>query len=93
MTSFAPPTPSSATRTSTRWGETTALTQIVLAALGVLETDTAFRIARWSGLGLIGFYGWVAGRLAGQRPAVCVLQGLAVAALGGLLIVVKALIH
>lgn len=65
----------------------------VLAALGVLETDTAFRIARWSGLGLIGFYGWVAGRLAGQRPAVCVLQGLAVAALGGLLIVVKALIH
>ena len=55
----------------------------VLAALGVLETDTAFRIARWSGLGLIGFYGWAAGRLAGQRPAVCVLQGLAVAALGG----------
>jgi hypothetical protein len=65
----------------------------VLAALGVLDTDAAFRVARWSGLGLIAFYGWAAGRLAGQRPAVCVLQGVAVAALGGLLIVVKALIH
>ena len=38
----------------------------VLAALGAITIDTAFTIARWSGLGLIGFYGYVAGRLAGE---------------------------
>jgi hypothetical protein len=65
----------------------------VLAAAGVLTTDTAFDIARWSGLGLIGFYGYAAGRLAGQRPLICLVQAVAVAGIGGLLIAVKALIH
>jgi len=65
----------------------------VLAALGAMETDTAFSIARWSGLGLIGCYGYAAGRLAGQRQVVCLLQGIAVAAIGGILIAIKALIH
>ena len=36
-----------------------------------MELDTAFRLAKWSGLGLIGFYGFAAARLAGApRPAV-----------------------
>ncbi len=65
----------------------------VLAALDAMDTDTAFRIARWSGLGLIGFYGYAAGRLAGERQLRCVLQALAVVAVGGALIAVKALIH
>jgi hypothetical protein len=65
----------------------------VLAALGAFGNDTAFLIARWSGLGLIGFYGYAAGRLAGEPRAACVLQALAVTAIGGALIGVKALIH
>ena len=65
----------------------------LLAALGAISTDTAFAIARWSGLGLIGFYGYAAGRLAGARPLACVVQALAVATIGGVLIAIKALIH
>ena len=37
----------------------------VIARIGPLELETAFRFAKWSGLGLIGFYGFCAGRLAG----------------------------
>jgi hypothetical protein len=65
----------------------------VLAALDVLTRDTAFAISRWSGLGLIGFYAFVAGKLAGETALRALLQALAVAAIGGLLIVIKALIH
>ena len=65
----------------------------VLAALDVLSTDTAFKIARWSGLGLIGCYGYAAGRLAGAGRLTCLIQGLAVAAIGGTLIAIKALVH
>jgi len=65
----------------------------VLAALDAISLDTAFAIARWSGLGLIGCYGYAAGRLAGQRRAACLIQAAAVAAVAGLLIVIKALIH
>ena len=65
----------------------------VLAALDAICSDTAFTVARWSGLGLIGFYGYAAGRLAGARPLACVVQALAVAAIGGVLIAIKALIH
>jgi hypothetical protein len=64
-----------------------------LAAAGVLEPDTAFTIAKWSGLGLIGFYGFVAGRLAGAGFWVALLQALAVGVIGGALIAFKALIH
>ena len=65
----------------------------LLAAVDAISTDAAFTIARWSGLGLIGFYGYAAGRLAGARPLACVVQALAVAAIGGALIAIKALIH
>jgi hypothetical protein len=65
----------------------------VLAAVGAVSSDAAFTISRWSGLGLIGFYGYAAGRLAGARPLACVLQALAVATIGGALIAIKALIH
>jgi hypothetical protein len=65
----------------------------VLAAVGAMETHTAFTVAKWSGVGLIGFYGFSAGRLAGQRWPVALLQGLAAAAIGGFLILFKALVH
>ena len=65
----------------------------VLAAAGVLEPDTAFTVAKWSGLGLISFYGFVAGRLAGAGLWVSLLQALAVGAIGGVLIAFKALVH
>jgi hypothetical protein len=65
----------------------------VLAAFGVLERDTAFALAKWSGLGLVGFYGYCAGRLAGAGRGRALLQGLAVGLIGGALILLKALVH
>jgi hypothetical protein len=65
----------------------------ILAAAGLFTTDTAFTIARWSGLVLIGLYGYAAGRLAGARPLTCLLQAVAVATIGGVLIGIKALVH
>jgi hypothetical protein len=65
----------------------------ILAAAGVLEDDAAFTIAKWSGLGLIGFYGFCAGRLTGASLPASLLQAVLVATIGGVLIAVKALIH
>jgi hypothetical protein len=65
----------------------------VLAVVDVLETDTAFTIAKWSGLGLIGGYGFAAARLAGNGLARALLQALGVALVGAVLIAFKALIH
>jgi hypothetical protein len=65
----------------------------VLAAAGALEDDTAFTIAKWSGLGLISFYGFLAGRLAGAGLWVSLLQALAVGVIGAVLIAFKALVH
>ena len=65
----------------------------VLAAFDVFSTDTAFKLARWSGLGLIGCYGYAAGRLAGAPRLTCLLQALAVATIGGVLIAAKAVLH
>jgi VIT1/CCC1 family predicted Fe2+/Mn2+ transporter len=65
----------------------------VAAAAGVLETETAFTAAKWSGVGLISFYGFCAARLAGARLGIAVLQALAVGLVGALLIAVKALLH
>ena len=65
----------------------------VLAAAGAMETATAFRFATWSGVGLIGFYGFAAGRLAGEGVATSLLQGLGAVLIGVAIIVVKALVH
>jgi hypothetical protein len=65
----------------------------LLAAAGAMELHTAFLWARWSGLGLIGFYGYMAGRLAGAGTATCVIQAVAAALIAGALIIVKALLH
>lgn len=65
----------------------------VLAAAGAMQLDTAFTVAKWSGVGLIAFYGISAARLAGARVPESLLHGVGVAALGALLIALKALVH
>ena len=65
----------------------------LLAVAGVLEPHTAFTVAKWSGLGLISFYGFIGGRLAGAGLWSSLLQAVAIAAIGGVLIAFKALVH
>ena len=65
----------------------------ILAAAGALELDTAFTVAKWTGLGLIGFYGYAAARLAGAPFVVCLLQAVFAALIGSILIAFKALVH
>lgn len=65
----------------------------ILAAAGVLELGTAFSVAKWSGVGLIGLYGFAGARLAGARVRTALLRAVAVAVIGALLIALKALIH
>jgi hypothetical protein len=65
----------------------------ILAAADAVEVQTAFTVAKWTGLGLIGFYGFWAARLAGANLAVSILRALAVAVIGAMLIALKALIH
>jgi hypothetical protein len=65
----------------------------VLAAGDAIELDTAFTLAKWSGLGLIGAYGYAAGRLSGAAVGRSLLHALAVGAIGAAVIVVKALVH
>jgi hypothetical protein len=65
----------------------------LLSSAGAMEVETAFELAKWSGLGLIGFYGFCAGRLSGMGLRAAFLQAVAVAAIGGFLIALKALIH
>jgi hypothetical protein len=65
----------------------------VLAALGVLELGTAFTVAKWTGLALIGFYGYWAARFSGAPVPRALLQGAVVALVGGALIALKALLH
>jgi hypothetical protein len=65
----------------------------LLSAAGVFEQPTAFTIAKWTGLGLIAFYGYCASRVAGSRQSTALLHGLAAGAVGAALIVLKALVH
>ena len=65
----------------------------LLSAAGAMEVETAFELAKWSGLGLIGFYGFCAARLSGMGVWAALAQAVAVAAIGGFLIALKALIH
>jgi hypothetical protein len=65
----------------------------VLAGVGVYEEETAFDIAKWSGLGLIGAYGYAAARLAGQGHGAALIKAMAMAMIGAFLIAIKALVH
>jgi hypothetical protein len=65
----------------------------VLAAVDVLEEDTAFTVAKWTGLGLIGVYGFAGARLSGAGLPAALLQATAVALIGAALIALKTLVH
>jgi hypothetical protein len=65
----------------------------VAAVAGLLENDTAFTVAKWTGLGLIGVYGFLGARLSGAGLAAALGQAAAVALIGGLLILLKSLVH
>jgi hypothetical protein len=65
----------------------------LLSGVGAMEVDTAFELAKWSGLGLTGFYGFCAARLSGMGLGGALAQAAAVAAIGGFLIGLKAVIH
>jgi hypothetical protein len=65
----------------------------ILAAAGAIDEGTAFTIAKWSGVGLIGFYGFWAARLSGEDVSASVLRALAAALIGAFLIALKALLH
>jgi hypothetical protein len=65
----------------------------VLAAVDAIDLDTAFDIAKWSGVALIGFYGFCAARLAGDGLVESLVRGLVAGAIGATLIGFKALVH
>ena len=65
----------------------------LLSALHLFDVDTAFSIAKWTGLGLIGFYGYWAARFAGAPWPSALAKGALVALIGAGLIVLKALVH
>jgi hypothetical protein len=64
-----------------------------LSALHVFDESTAFTVAKWTGLGLIGFYGFWASRLTGAPTHHALLRGFLIALVGAGLIVLKALVH
>lgn len=65
----------------------------VLAAADAIEEDTAFTIAKWSGVGLIAVYGFIAAHLAGDSVSASTLRALAAGLIGAFLILLKALVH
>lgn len=65
----------------------------VLEAAGAIGEETAYVFAKWTGVALIGGYGYVAARRAGNTNTSAIVQGLAIAAVGALLIGFKSLVH
>ena len=60
---------------------------------GIGSVETAFTIAKWSGLGLVGFYGFWAARFAGSPWHRAILYAVGVAAVDAVLIALKAFLH
>ena len=65
----------------------------VLAAADAIEEETAFTIAKWSGVGFIAVYGFIAAHLAGDSVSASTLRALAAGLIGAFLIVLKSLVH
>jgi len=68
-------------------------TFFLLAAAGAIELDTAFDLAKWTGLGLICAYGYAASRLAGAGTHRALLHSGVLGLIGAGLITLKALLH
>ena len=54
----------------------------ILAAVGVLGEETAFDVAEWAGIGLIGMYGFAGARLSGNSRFGSLLRASGVALIG-----------
>jgi hypothetical protein len=65
----------------------------LLAVVHLIELDSAFTIAKWGGLGLIGFYGYWAARFSGAPVPRALVRAALVAVVGFTVIAFKALIH
>ena len=65
----------------------------LLAAIGLIERDAAFTIAKWSGLGLITAYGYAAARLTGASVRRSILRASIAGLIAAFLIVIKSLLH
>lgn len=65
----------------------------LLAAARAIELELAFALAKWTGLGLIGAYGFLAARISGARPGRALVHAAILGAIGGMLIALKALVH
>ena len=65
----------------------------LLSAVGVTELEFAFTLAKWTNLGLIGFYGYWAASFAGARRPRAVFKGALVALVGFALIILKSFVH
>ena len=65
----------------------------LLEFAGVLGESAAYTWAKWTGVALLGGYGFAAARAAGVSTASAVAQALAIATVGAFLIALKALVH
>ena len=65
----------------------------LMASADWIELDTAFTLAKWTGLGLIGFYGFCGARVSGRSWLGSAASACVVVAIGALLIALKALVH
>ena len=65
----------------------------LLAAIGVLDRDAAFTIAKWSGLGMITAYGFIAARFTGATVLGSVRRAGVAGLIAAFLILIKALLH
>jgi hypothetical protein len=65
----------------------------LISAVGLMTVGTAFTVAKWSGLGLVGFYGYWAARFSGATRYRALVKGVLVALVGAGLIVLKSLVH
>ena len=64
-----------------------------MRAFAGLRSSRLITLSKWSGLGLIGGYGFLAARLAGSGVARSLVHAAAVGLVGGALIGLKAVLH
>jgi hypothetical protein len=63
----------------------------LFSALGTITLEAAFAAATWTGVGVVGFYAFVANRRSGMGIGMSLAVGAGFAALGAVLVLVKAL--
>jgi VIT1/CCC1 family predicted Fe2+/Mn2+ transporter len=75
------------------WGIAFPSVFFIAAKLGLMDEDTAFAVAKWSGLGLVAAYGYLAARLSGGSVTNSLVQAAFAGVIAGVLILLKAFVH